>query len=237
LISSGLSGDAYVECRREVQPTLAAMQGLGSHLNVGMVQADYAAEVGDVQATIDRLDTQHAVASCQPVVLALREAMEAYASASSEWNECIFSEEEGCAEEGVQELWSNADHAIASAKQRLNALTEGAGAIAAAESEAEQVEADAIAKEQVHAAQVTLETYATDHEGSYEGATAAKLRAIEPSLPSTLDVTEAGGEYFSISVGAKGGNWFEIDREVFGELAFKCGEPGRAGCPVNGKWG
>jgi hypothetical protein len=237
LISSGSSGDTYAECKREVQPTLASMQGLGSHLDVGMVQADYAAEVGDVQATFDRLNAKHAAASCQPVVLALGEAMDAYASASSEWNECIFSEEEWCVEEGVQELWANADHAIASAKQRLTALTEGAGAIAAAESEAEQVEADAVAKEQVHSAQVALETYATENEGSYEGATSAKLRGIEPSLPSSLQVAEAGLEYFSISVPSKGANWFTIDREIGGELDFRCGQRGEAGCPGNGHWG
>lgn len=137
----------------------------------------------------------------------------------------------------MQELWSDADHAIASARQRLDALTKGASAIAAAQAEAEQVEADAVAKAQVHAAQVALETYATENGGSYDGATAAKLRAIEPSLPSSLEVAEAEGDYFSVSVAAEGGNWFEIDREIGGELVFKCGEPGHAGCSGNGRWG
>jgi hypothetical protein len=149
---------------------------------MGMVQANYAAKVGDVQATYDRLNAKHAATTCQTVVRALGEAMDAYARASSQWNECILSEEEWC----VEELWSNADHAIASAKQRLNALTEGAGAIAAAESEAEQVEADAGAKVQLHAAQVALETYATETKAL------TKARRRRNCGPSSLDVSEAG---------------------------------------------
>ncbi|HEY0316884.1 MAG TPA: hypothetical protein VGC49_01175 [Solirubrobacterales bacterium] len=241
IVALATTGDdsqaAYAECRSEVQPVLVAMQGLGSHLDVGVVQSDYASEVGDVQATYDRLPAEHSAPACQPVVTALGEAMDAYAQASSEWNECIFSEEEGCAEGAVQELWSNADRAIARAKQRLNSLSSGADGVAAAESEAAQMEADAVAKEQIHAAEVAMETYATDHGGSYEGATAEKLRAIEPSLPSGFEVEEAGPEYFSLSVPSEGGNWFEIDREIGGELVFECGEPGKAGCPGNGKWG
>jgi hypothetical protein len=136
----------------------------------------------------------------------------------------------------VQPLWSNADDAITSAKQRLNSLSGGGDAVAAAESEATQTEADAVAKEQIHLAQIAIETYATDREGSYEGATSAKLREIEPTLPSSFEVAEAGLDYFSMSVGSKGGDWFAIDREIGGELAFKCGEPGKAGCPASGEW-
>jgi hypothetical protein len=95
VLSSGSGGDTYAECQREVQPTLTAMQGLGSHLDVGLVQADYAAEVGDVQATYDRLDAKHSPTACQPVLMALGEAMDAYARASSEWNECILAKKKG----------------------------------------------------------------------------------------------------------------------------------------------
>ena len=89
----------------------------------------------------------------------------------------------------------------------------------------------------MHTAQVALETYAVDHRGSYEGATPAKLRQIEPTLPPSLEVREAGIEYFSIYVGSESGNWFEIEREFDGELTFKCGKAGDAGCPGNGEWG
>lgn len=239
LIASG-SGDgaqaAYAECQRDSRPTFAAMQELGSHLDVGVVQTDYAAEVGDVQATYDRLDSRRVSPACAPVVGALGEAMDSYAQASSEWNECIVSGEE-CAEGTTQSLWLDADRAIARATHRLRSLAAGGDAVAAAEAEAAQVEADALAKEQGHTALVAMETYATDHEGSYEGVTPGKLRNIEPSLPAGLEVTEAGYDYFSISIPSKGGNWFEIEREIGGELAFKCGETGHAGCPGNGRWG
>src|SRR3954453_3619907 len=76
VFSSGSDDDTFDRCHREVQPTLAAMQELGSHLDVGVVQADYAAEVGDVQATYDRLDSRHVSLACQPVILALGEALD-----------------------------------------------------------------------------------------------------------------------------------------------------------------
>lgn len=239
LIASGSGDDAqatYAECQRDTRPTFAAMGELGSHLNVGVVQADYAAEVGDVQATFDRLNSPRVPPACAPVVGALGEAMDSYALASSEWNECIVSAEE-CAEGSTQSLWLDADRAIARARHRLHSLAAGGDAVAAAEAEAAQVEADALAKEQGHTALVVMETYATDHEGSYEGVTPGKLRAIEPSLPPGIEVAEAGFDYFSISIPSEGGNWFEIDREIGGELVFKCGEPGQAGCPGNGRWG
>lgn len=239
LIASGSGDDAqaaYAECQRDSRPTFAAMQELGSHLDVGVVQADYAAEVGDVQATYDRLGSRHVSPACAPVAAALGEAMDLYAQASSEWNECIVNAEE-CAEGTTQSLWLDADRAIARARRRLQSLAAGGDAVTAAETEAAQVEADAVVKEQARTALVAMETYATDHEGSYEGATPGKLREIEPSLPADLEVAEAGIEYFSISIPSKGGKWFEIGREIGGELVFKCGEPGQAGCPGNGRWG
>jgi hypothetical protein len=239
LIASGSGDDgqaAFTECQRDSRPTFAAMQELGSHLDVGVVQADYAAEVGDVQASYDRLGSRQVSPACAPVVSALGEAMDSYAQASSEWNECIVSAEE-CGEGSTQSLWLDADRAIARAKHRLHSLAAGGDAVAAAEAEAAQLEADALAKEEGQTALVAMETYATDHEGSYEGVTPGKLRNIEPSLPAGIEVSEAGYEWFSISIPSKGGNWFEIDREVGGELVYRCGETGHAGCPGNGRWG
>src|SRR5512132_3467112 len=43
---------------------------------------------------------------------------------------------------------------------------------------------DAKAKEAAHTAQVAMETYATDNNGSYNGATVALLQGIEPTVPS-----------------------------------------------------
>src|SRR4051794_33894154 len=53
LIASGSGDDgqaAFNKCQRDSRPTFDAMQELGSHLDVGVVQADYASEAGDVQA-------------------------------------------------------------------------------------------------------------------------------------------------------------------------------------------
>src|SRR5882724_6794729 len=60
---------------------------------------------------------------------------------------------------------------------------------------------DAKAKEYAHSAQVAMETFATDHSGSYALATPAELEAIEPTLSSasiTTPVTEAD-EYEIVS--------------------------------------
>ena len=183
----------FVECRRDVQPVLAAMQNLGSHLDVGVVQRDYATEVGDVKSTYDRLTGKHSATPCQPVVRALGEAMDAYTEASSEWNECIFSEEEECAEASVQELWSKADVAIARGKHLLSSLADGPAAVAAAVSDEEKPAANALARQQLRSAQIAMETYAVDHDGSYSGATVAKLKHIEPTLPDNLEVESASG--------------------------------------------
>src|SRR6185295_10423842 len=52
---------------------------------------------------------------------------------------------------------------------------------------------DAKAKEYAHSAQVAMETYSTDNNGSYVGADAAALVAIEPTLSSAeLEVTGPG---------------------------------------------
>src|SRR5215213_8925682 len=41
---------------------------------------------------------------------------------------------------------------------------------------------DAKAKENAHTAQVAMETYSTDHNGTYVGATPAELKLIEPTI-------------------------------------------------------
>src|SRR6476469_5164631 len=45
---------------------------------------------------------------------------------------------------------------------------------------------DAKAKEYAHSAQVAMETYSTDNNGSYEGANEAELIKIEPTLSSAI---------------------------------------------------
>jgi type IV pilus assembly protein PilA len=103
---------------------------------------------------------------------------------------------------------------------------------------------DAKAKEYAHSAQVAMETFSTDHNGSYEEATVAKLIEIEPTL---ANATFAGGElekaaekeYTITMVGSSPTQTFTIEN-VEGTLSFPCTEKGVGGCPEvegAGNWG
>lgn len=98
---------------------------------------------------------------------------------------------------------------------------------------------DAKAKEYVHSAQVAMETYATDHNGSYTGATEAELEAIEPSLKNAafkaVTPNEAGDGYTITIEGSKATQTFSIVN-VKGSLEFTCTTEKVGGCPAGGKW-
>lgn len=95
--------------------------------------------------------------------------------------------------------------------------------------------ADELAKQQPVMTQVVIETYSTDHEGSYANATVASLQHIEPTVPDNLEVESTSGTY-TISVPSEGSNWFAISNEE-GPLSYTCGEPGKGACPANGRLG
>jgi hypothetical protein len=90
-----------------------------------------------------------------------------------------------------------------------------------------------------------IETYATDNNGSYEGADAEALQAIEPTLngANELDAgtpTESG---YTVSVKSDTGNYFWITRQD-GVTTLQCGDEvgtpatdSNAGCPAGGNWG
>ncbi len=98
---------------------------------------------------------------------------------------------------------------------------------------------DAKAKEYAHSAQVAMETYATDHNGSYEGADRDALIAIEPTLASApfkenkVAAASATG-YTIIMTGSKTTQTFTVKNEN-GALTFPCTVAGKGGCPVVGK--
>lgn len=98
---------------------------------------------------------------------------------------------------------------------------------------------DAKAKEYVHSAQVAMETYSTDNNGSYKEATVAKLEAIEPTLSSApgLVVAVLGeGTGYKITVeGSKATQLFYLTNES-GSLEFTCVVAGTGGCPTGGEW-
>ncbi len=102
---------------------------------------------------------------------------------------------------------------------------------------------DASAKEQVKTGQTTMETFSTENNGSYAGATTAKLQAIEPTLKdettSKFTVvgtpTATGYEIESEAVGTK--DTFKIV-DNSGEITRTCkaaSASNKGGCPT-GDW-
>jgi len=103
---------------------------------------------------------------------------------------------------------------------------------------------DAKAKEYAHSAQVAMETYSTDHSGSYVGADAGELEAIEPTLSSAeLEVFGVGGagvptdnQYTIVSEAPSSGNTYSVENNA-GTLSFTCETEESGGCPKGGNWG
>lgn len=116
---------------------------------------------------------------------------------------------------------------------------------------------DAKAKETAHSAQVAMETFATEHNGSYLTATPEALEAIEP----TLDAEKTTGEgddavttgnlsiplhtatEYEVKVTSSTGNTFSI-KNVAGTMSYPCtvtSSTNRGGCPGTGSgagtWG
>jgi type IV pilus assembly protein PilA len=102
---------------------------------------------------------------------------------------------------------------------------------------------DARAKENAHTAQVAIETYSTEHNGSYAGATVAKLQAIEPEVKArgeneTTNEPEGEGiaveatadEYTITSYSSTAGQSFGIKNDK-GTLTYPCSVGGHGGCP------
>lgn len=94
--------------------------------------------------------------------------------------------------------------------------------------------ADADAKSSARAAQVALETYATDHDGSYEGADPNTLSEIEP-VGSDIGV-RASADTYEVTASSESGNTFTIERASDGSVTRSCTEPGAGGCPAGGEW-
>jgi type IV pilus assembly protein PilA len=105
---------------------------------------------------------------------------------------------------------------------------------------------DAKAKEYAHSAQVAIETFATDHNGHYTGATPAELIAIEQTLSSAtgLAVTGATGgatlptdTAYRVTVqGSSPTQTFSIVNNG-GTMSYPCTEPGTGGCPAGATTG
>jgi type IV pilus assembly protein PilA len=103
---------------------------------------------------------------------------------------------------------------------------------------------DAQAKEMVRTAQTAMETYSTDHNGSYSGASVAGLQAIEPTLSDTSGATftaatpDASGAGYTVTAKSSDGNTFSITRSDTGGTTRTCvasASPNSGGC-VGGSW-
>jgi hypothetical protein len=84
-----------------------------------------------------------------------------------------------------------------------------------------------------------METYATDHNGSYTGATEEALETIEPSLKNAsfdaVTPNEAGDGYTITIEGSKATQTFSVVNNK-GSLEFTCTTEKVGGCPAGGKW-
>ena len=97
---------------------------------------------------------------------------------------------------------------------------------------------DADAKAQANSAQTAIESYATDNNGSYAGATTTNLRAIEPTIKTTVTVPSPTSNTYTVTATSSTGNTFSVSRASTGAVTYPCTSTGSAsaGCPSSGFW-
>jgi type IV pilus assembly protein PilA len=101
---------------------------------------------------------------------------------------------------------------------------------------------DADAKVHARSAFIAMETYATEHDGDYDGVTVDELQEIDPTLTdvpdSDLTIDVGGGGYrYQLAIRSPSGNEFWIRRRPGDELTYPCTTAGNSGCPGSGAWG
>ena len=101
---------------------------------------------------------------------------------------------------------------------------------------------DADAKADVRTAQTAMETFATDNNGSYVGASVTEpgntLMDIEPTLnDATLSLpVAAGANTYEVRATSSTGETFDIIRNADGTVDLECATAGQGGCPSDGTW-
>jgi type IV pilus assembly protein PilA len=96
---------------------------------------------------------------------------------------------------------------------------------------------DAESKSSSRTAATAMETYATDNNGQYTGATAAVLQGIEPSLNNAGSLTVvANANDYSVETTSKSGNKFKITRAADGTITRDCTTANTGACPASGHW-
>jgi type IV pilus assembly protein PilA len=103
---------------------------------------------------------------------------------------------------------------------------------------------DTSAKVMARTAAGAIEVYATDHDGSYAGATPAALHGIEATIdPVKVSVSDADGggvpgdHSYRVTAASATGNEFWLARDSSSITTLGCRVTGHAGCPSNGRWG
>jgi type IV pilus assembly protein PilA len=108
---------------------------------------------------------------------------------------------------------------------------------------------DSDAKADVRTAQTAVESFATDHNGSYTGIeVVTELSKIEPSLFDAVDdgeltatATDGGAGYTITMESDNTPNTFTITRSgaeaTLGQVTYSCLEDANDGCPSGGNWG
>jgi type IV pilus assembly protein PilA len=103
---------------------------------------------------------------------------------------------------------------------------------------------DASTKSMARTAQTAIETYATDHSGSYTGADVTALNAIEPTIPLTganaVVVDAQGTASYTVHSTGTNGSKFYISRASDGTFSRTCtttqGSGNSYGGCVAGAW-
>jgi type IV pilus assembly protein PilA len=98
---------------------------------------------------------------------------------------------------------------------------------------------DAKAKENLHSAQVAMETCATENDGEYTACDQAALNDIEPAIPAAAgdDLTVAAHTDDSYTIEAEGSTGFFKIVNTEGTLTFPCETAGEGGCKSDNTWG
>lgn len=96
---------------------------------------------------------------------------------------------------------------------------------------------DADAKAGARTVQTAMETYATDNDNSYAGATDVLLEGVEETLVD-VDFALSGlaADTYTITVTSDTGNTFSISRAASGSTTYACTVNGEGGCPTTGIW-
>jgi hypothetical protein len=130
--------------------------------------------------------------------------------------------------------------AIAAGRSCVNA-----GPVSAAPGSQAQSTSDTAAEELARTAEVAIETYATDHNGRYTGATPAALKKIETTIPITAgngnawlsSVRPTGtGRGYTITATSTTGDTYSITRTDPGLLSRTCVPVNLGGCSASGTW-